>query len=72
MEIKFRIIERKFSSNVIEKGTKTLDQNGKEKWSWEVYIVPTCKKEEGDKICRMFNPLMNMTFKKQENIYEIF
>lgn len=55
MGLKYRIQERNYSPNVIEKGEVI---NGKLKWS--VHIIPTGKKVEGDIVCEeLFNWLSN-------------
>lgn len=42
----YRIQQRTYSSNIIEKGEIESD-----KVKWEPYIAPLVKKQEGDKLC---------------------
>ena len=52
MKLMYRIQKRKYSSNVIER----IKPNTKD--TWEVYLCPTVKKVEGDKIVvELFNYL---------------
>lgn len=66
MKIDFRVQERKFSSNVIEKGIEYEKENGDIAWKWEVIIAPTCNKKEGDSLCDMMYYELKRNFATQE------
>lgn len=57
----FRIVERKFSANIIEMGTEIgKDKKGNPSYSWTVYLVPVIQ-NSGDTFIERKNNIDNVT-----------